>query len=115
MLFNMGIALTAEFTAIGDLFEFVIGSERWPIVVIIGVVSMIYTSWGGLYVSIITDQWQVRGRGRGRGGGWGGHHHLVEGKKWCPKADRKDRARGQQVEKTDRCRFGNGWNLASLE
>lgn len=67
MLFNMGIALTAEFTAIGDLFQYVIGSERWPIVVIIGVVSMIYTSWGGLYVSIVTDQWQVRGAG-GAGG-----------------------------------------------
>ena len=69
MLFNMGIALTAEFTAIGDLFQYVIGSERWPIVVIIGVVSMVYTSWGGLYVSIITDQWQVGAAPAAGGGG----------------------------------------------
>lgn len=38
-----------------------IGTERVPIVVIIGVVSMLYTAYGGLYVSIVTDQWQVRG------------------------------------------------------
>lgn len=62
MLLNMGIAMTAEYTAVGDLFEIVIGTERVPIVVIIGVVSMIYTAYGGLYVSIVTDQWQVRTR-----------------------------------------------------
>ena len=60
MLLNMGIAMTAEYTAVGDLFELVIGTDRVPIVVIIGVVSMLYTAYGGLYVSIITDQWQVR-------------------------------------------------------
>ena len=59
MLLNMGIAMTAEYTAVGDLFQLVIGTERVPIVVIIGVVSMLYTAYGGLYVSIITDQWQV--------------------------------------------------------
>ena len=59
MLLNMGIAMTAEYTAVGDLFELVIGTERVPIVVIIGVVSMLYTAYGGLYVSIVTDQWQV--------------------------------------------------------
>ena len=45
--------------AAGDLFEIVIGTDRVPIVVIIGVVSMLYTAYGGLYVSIVTDQWQV--------------------------------------------------------
>ncbi|CAL8463678.1 g3212 [Coccomyxa elongata] len=59
MLLNMGIAMTAEYTAVGDLFELVVGTERVPIVVIIGVVSMIYTAYGGLYISIITDQWQA--------------------------------------------------------
>lgn len=52
----VGVALTAEFTAVGDLFEIVIGTLRWPIVVIIGVISAIYTAYGGLYVSIVTDQ-----------------------------------------------------------
>ena len=59
MVLNMGIAMTAEYTAVGDLFELVIGANRVPIVVIIGVVSMLYTAYGGLYVSIITDQWQA--------------------------------------------------------
>lgn len=56
MLLNMGVALTAEFTAVGDLYEIVIGAVRWPIVVIIALVSTIYTAYGGLHVSIITDQ-----------------------------------------------------------
>ena len=56
MLFNMGVAMTAEFTAVGDMFAIVIGSIRWPIVVIIGIVSAAYTAYGGLYVSIVTDQ-----------------------------------------------------------
>lgn len=59
VLFNMGVAMTAEYTAVGDLYATVINSTRWPIVVIIGVVSMMYTAAGGLYVSIVTDQWQV--------------------------------------------------------
>ena len=59
VLFNMGIAMTAEYTAVGDLFEYVLGAPRWPIVVVIGLVAMLYTAAGGLYVSIITDQWQV--------------------------------------------------------
>lgn len=40
----------------GDLFEIVIGTLRLPIVVIIGITSSVYTAYGGLYVSIITDQ-----------------------------------------------------------
>lgn len=59
MLFNMGVALTAEYTAVGDLFDIVIGAVRWPIVIIVGIVSAIYTAYGGLYVSIVTDQVQA--------------------------------------------------------
>ncbi|KAF9580260.1 hypothetical protein BGW38_003165 [Lunasporangiospora selenospora] len=55
MLLNMFIALCAEFTAIGNLFEWVIGGPRLPIVVVVAVVTSIYTSAGGLYVSIMTD------------------------------------------------------------
>ncbi|KAK9709858.1 hypothetical protein K7432_008755, partial [Basidiobolus ranarum] len=59
MIFNMGIALIAEYTSIGDLFETGIGTTRIPIVIIIGVITMIYTATGGLYVSIVTDQGQA--------------------------------------------------------
>ena len=41
------------------MFAIVIGSIRWPMVVLIGLVSAAYTAYGGLYVSIVTDQ--VRG------------------------------------------------------
>lgn len=47
------------------MFAIVIGSIRWPIVVIIGLVSAAYTAYGGLYVSIVTDQvqdWALLGR-----------------------------------------------------
>ncbi len=52
----MSPCMTAEFTAVGDMFAIVIGSIRWPMVVIIGLVSAGYTAYGGLYVSIVTDQ-----------------------------------------------------------
>jgi hypothetical protein len=59
MLLNMGVFMTVEYTGIGDFFQNVIGTTRIPIAVIIGVVSSAYTAYGGLYVSIITDQYQV--------------------------------------------------------
>jgi Na+/proline symporter len=57
--FNTGIAMTAEYTAIGDIFQDVAGINRIPIVIVIGVVSMVYTAVGGLYASLITDQAQA--------------------------------------------------------
>ncbi|KAK9858888.1 hypothetical protein WJX84_006937, partial [Apatococcus fuscideae] len=59
MMLNMGIALTAEMTAIGDLFTQVVGTTRVPIVVIIAVTTAVYTAAGGLYISILTDQVQA--------------------------------------------------------
>ncbi|KAI9294533.1 hypothetical protein K502DRAFT_342359 [Neoconidiobolus thromboides FSU 785] len=59
MLLNMGIGLTAEYTAVGDIFENVLGINRIPILVTVGVLTMVYTAYGGLYVSIITDQGQA--------------------------------------------------------
>eukprot|EP00850_Spirogloea_muscicola_P006407 SM000030S11416 [mRNA] locus=s30:496242:502221:- [translate_table: standard] len=59
VLFNMGVALTAEYTAMGDLFQYILGTKRWPIVIIVGIIAAVYTAVGGLYVSIITDQWQA--------------------------------------------------------
>ncbi|KAG0048855.1 hypothetical protein BGZ83_006253 [Gryganskiella cystojenkinii] len=55
MLLNMFIALCAEYTSIGNLFEQVIGGPRLPIVVVVAVVTSLYTAAGGLYVSILTD------------------------------------------------------------
>ncbi|KAI7826017.1 hypothetical protein BC939DRAFT_378096, partial [Gamsiella multidivaricata] len=55
MLFNMSIALCAEYTSIGNLMEFVIGGSRLPIILCVAIVTSIYTAAGGLYVSILTD------------------------------------------------------------
>ncbi|KAF9437242.1 hypothetical protein BGZ76_001531 [Entomortierella beljakovae] len=55
MLFNMFIALCAEYTAIGNLMEFVVGGPRLPIVLCVAIVTSTYTAAGGLYVSILTD------------------------------------------------------------
>ncbi|KAF9116696.1 hypothetical protein BGX27_000078 [Mortierella sp. AM989] len=55
MLLNMFLALCAEYTSIGNLFEQVIGAPRLPIVIVVAVVTSIYTAAGGLYVSILTD------------------------------------------------------------
>ena len=59
MLVTMGTALTVEYTTVGSLFSLIIPSTAIPIVIIIGVVSSVYTAYGGLHVSIITDQVQV--------------------------------------------------------
>ncbi|KAF8931651.1 hypothetical protein EDD21DRAFT_341228 [Dissophora ornata] len=55
MLLNMFIALCAEYTAIGNLMELVVGGSRLPIVLCVATVTSIYTAAGGLYVSILTD------------------------------------------------------------
>ena len=57
-LYSMMIGLIAEYTAIGDLFEFVVGAERIMIVLMIGLVTSFYTSYGGLLASIKMDQFQ---------------------------------------------------------
>ena len=49
------MGIVAEYTAIGDLFEFVVGGSRILIVVFIALLTSIYTSLGGLSVSIKTD------------------------------------------------------------
>ncbi|KAG0340422.1 hypothetical protein BG000_011981 [Podila horticola] len=55
MLLNMFIALSAEYTAIGNLMENIIGAPRLPFIIIVAVVTSIYTAAGGLYISILTD------------------------------------------------------------
>lgn len=58
-MFNMGIAMLAEYTTIGSLFEDYVGNYAWPMIMTVGLVTMAYTIYGGLYISIITDQVQA--------------------------------------------------------
>lgn len=58
-LFNMSIFLLAELTTIGGLFENFVGDRSYPIIIIVGLITTFYTAYGGLLVSIITDQAQA--------------------------------------------------------
>jgi Na+/proline symporter len=51
--------MTAEYTTVGSLFADFVGSESWPAILTVGVVTMVYTMYGGLNISIITDQVQA--------------------------------------------------------
>lgn len=57
-LFNMSIAMLAEYTTIGSLFQDFVGSINYPIILVVGALTLIYTAYGGLSVSIMTDQVQ---------------------------------------------------------
>lgn len=57
-LFNMSITLLAEYTTIGTIFADFVGSVSYGIIIIIGVLTLLYTAAGGLAVSIATDQIQ---------------------------------------------------------
>lgn len=48
----------AEYSTIGSIFTSYVGSVAYPMVVVIGVLTMAYTAYGGLLVSIYTDQVQ---------------------------------------------------------
>mmetsp|Transcript_41579 Transcript_41579/g.98539 ORF Transcript_41579/g.98539 Transcript_41579/m.98539 type:complete len:556 (+) Transcript_41579:204-1871(+) len=58
-MFNMVIGLLAELTTIGALFKDFVGAEAFPIVLTVAVLSTTYTLYGGLVVSIVTDQLQA--------------------------------------------------------
>lgn len=57
-LFNMSIACLAEYTTIGTLFGTYLGTTSWAINVVVGLTTMVYTAYGGLFISILTDQVQ---------------------------------------------------------
>lgn len=51
-------ALLAEYTTIGSIFTSYVGSVPYPMVIVVGVLTAAYTAYGGLLVSIYTDQIQ---------------------------------------------------------
>ncbi len=54
----MSIALLAEYSTIGSIFKSFVGSVPYPMIVLIGILTTVYTAYGGLLVSIYTDQVQ---------------------------------------------------------
>lgn len=61
MMVNMSINMLAEFVTIGSIFQYYVGVEGYSIIILIGVLTLSYTTYGGLLVSIYTDVWQVLG------------------------------------------------------
>jgi Na+/proline symporter len=55
-LFNMCIVLLAEYTTIGSIFSGFVGSVSWGIILVIATLTMSYTTYGGLVVSIATGE-----------------------------------------------------------
>ena len=55
ILFNMGIALLSEYYTIGLIFTYFVKSVPYPMVLVVGVLTLTYTAYGGLLVSIFTD------------------------------------------------------------
>jgi len=51
--------LTAELTAIGAITALLSGVNGGIVVVGVAITTLIYTAWGGLRASIVTDQWQA--------------------------------------------------------
>lgn len=57
-MFNLSIFAIAEYTTIGSLFKDFVGSVNYGIIIVVGVLTLTYTAYGGLLVSIATDQVQ---------------------------------------------------------
>jgi len=57
-LFNMCIFMLAELTTIGSLFADFVGSVNYPIIAVVAVLTTGYCAYGGILVSIVTDQVQ---------------------------------------------------------
>lgn len=57
-ILNMSIFMLCEFVTIGSLYQFYVGPVGYPIVITVGLLTLAYTTLGGLYVSIATDQIQ---------------------------------------------------------
>ena len=55
VLFNMSIALLAEYFTIGKIFKYFVKSAPYPMVIVVGILTLAYTAYGGLLVSIFTD------------------------------------------------------------
>ncbi|MGB1600660.1 MAG: hypothetical protein ACPIOQ_48410, partial [Promethearchaeia archaeon] len=58
-MFNMCAGLLAELTTIGALFRDFVGGGALPMILVSSLLATIYTAYGGLLVSIVTDQAQA--------------------------------------------------------
>lgn len=57
-LLNMSTYMLAEYTVMASLFQVYVGTISWPMTIGVGLLTCAYTAYGGLIVSIVTDQVQ---------------------------------------------------------
>jgi Na+/proline symporter len=58
-MLNMCVGLLAELTTIGALFRDFVGGGALPMILVSSLLATCYTAYGGLLVSIVTDQFQA--------------------------------------------------------
>ena len=55
VLFNLGVAMTVEYTAVGGIFSQFLNVPAFVPILVVSVVTMTYSAVGGLFVSLFTD------------------------------------------------------------
>ncbi|ORZ40766.1 hypothetical protein BCR44DRAFT_1099857 [Catenaria anguillulae PL171] len=58
LVVNTLIGLMSEFSTMSSIWHSFVKATPYPIVVVIGVATLAYTAYGGLLISIVTDQFQ---------------------------------------------------------
>ncbi|KAI9182844.1 hypothetical protein H9P43_003754 [Blastocladiella emersonii ATCC 22665] len=57
-ILSMALFIVSEYSTIGSVFETFVKSSQYPIIVLVALVTAAYTAYGGLLISIVTDQLQ---------------------------------------------------------
>ncbi|KAJ1503030.1 hypothetical protein HMI55_002642, partial [Coelomomyces lativittatus] len=57
-LFNMSLALISEYSVLSSVFRSYLQVHSWPILFLMGICTLVYSAYGGLATSILTDQFQ---------------------------------------------------------
>ncbi|KAI9152541.1 hypothetical protein H9P43_009333 [Blastocladiella emersonii ATCC 22665] len=58
VIINTAMGMISEFSTMGSIFAAFVKSTPYPIVALVGVTTLAYTAYGGLLISIVTDQLQ---------------------------------------------------------
>ncbi|KAI9348515.1 hypothetical protein BDR26DRAFT_833871 [Obelidium mucronatum] len=59
VLLSLSLSLLTEYQAIGGIFSTFFGCSPYVPLITVGIITLLYTTFGGLYISIITDLYQT--------------------------------------------------------
>ncbi|KAI9223179.1 hypothetical protein BC828DRAFT_345249 [Blastocladiella britannica] len=57
-IINMSMFVISEYSTVGSIFKSFVHSSQYPIIVMVSLITAGYTAYGGLLISIVTDQLQ---------------------------------------------------------